>query len=171
MFKNVSVIGDGAMGTVLSGLLCEKDIPVRMWGYDSEYLAEMEKMGQVSVATEDGSAGYHGLLPGLLAHTLEAHQPGEAVFLNCGPEILLKKLDQIEKIYAAPSHIFHLVERMTKCGIGICGSCALPNGERLCVDGPWFEALRFSPGAYRRSSAGSKIAFDLHSTLPTGGNG
>ena len=43
MFKNVSIIGDGGMGTVLGMLLCEKNIPVRIWGYDREQLAQIEK--------------------------------------------------------------------------------------------------------------------------------
>ena len=43
MFKHVSIIGDGGMGSVLSILLCEKGIAVRMWGYDREQLAEIEQ--------------------------------------------------------------------------------------------------------------------------------
>jgi glycerol-3-phosphate dehydrogenase (NAD(P)+) len=43
MFKNVSIIGDGGMGTVLGMLLCEKNIPVRIWGYDPKQLAQIEK--------------------------------------------------------------------------------------------------------------------------------
>ena len=42
MFKNISIIGDGAMGTVLAMLLCEKNIPTRMWGYDREQLKQIE---------------------------------------------------------------------------------------------------------------------------------
>jgi glycerol-3-phosphate dehydrogenase (NAD(P)+) len=42
MFKNVSIIGDGAMATVTAMLLCEKNIPTRMWGYDREQLKEIE---------------------------------------------------------------------------------------------------------------------------------
>jgi glycerol-3-phosphate dehydrogenase (NAD(P)+) len=41
MFSNVSIIGDGAMATVLAMLLCEKKIPVRMWSYDAEQLIEI----------------------------------------------------------------------------------------------------------------------------------
>lgn len=44
MFKNISIIGDGAMGTVLAMLLCEKGIPVRMWGHDKEQLKEIERL-------------------------------------------------------------------------------------------------------------------------------
>jgi glycerol-3-phosphate dehydrogenase (NAD(P)+) len=50
MFKNISIIGDGGMGTVLAMLLCEKQdslntqqvTNVRMWGYDSRQLKEIE---------------------------------------------------------------------------------------------------------------------------------
>jgi glycerol-3-phosphate dehydrogenase (NAD(P)+) len=41
MFKNISIIGDGGMGTVLAMLLAEKNIPVRIWGYDTKQLQEM----------------------------------------------------------------------------------------------------------------------------------
>jgi glycerol-3-phosphate dehydrogenase (NAD(P)+) len=43
MFENISIIGDGAMGTVLAVLLCEKNIPTRMWGYDREQLEQIEQ--------------------------------------------------------------------------------------------------------------------------------
>jgi glycerol-3-phosphate dehydrogenase (NAD(P)+) len=58
MFENISIIGDGAMGTVLAVLLCEKQdssaapqndmgkgriTSVRMWGYDAEQLKQIEK--------------------------------------------------------------------------------------------------------------------------------
>ncbi len=50
-YKNVSIIGDGGMATVLAMLLCEKRDSsalrkrneIRMWGYDSGQLAEIEK--------------------------------------------------------------------------------------------------------------------------------
>jgi glycerol-3-phosphate dehydrogenase (NAD(P)+) len=40
MFKNISIIGDGGMGTVLGMLLCEKGIAARIWGYDRQQLEE-----------------------------------------------------------------------------------------------------------------------------------
>ncbi len=46
MFKNISIIGDGAMGTVLAILLCEKKLSVRMWGYDAEQLAQIQSAGE-----------------------------------------------------------------------------------------------------------------------------
>ena len=44
-YENISIIGDGAMGTVLAMLLCEKSESsheIRMWGYDSEQLRQMQ---------------------------------------------------------------------------------------------------------------------------------
>ena len=42
MFKNVAIIGDGGMGTVLGMLLCDKGIAARIWGYDRRQLAQIE---------------------------------------------------------------------------------------------------------------------------------
>ncbi len=42
MFKSISIIGDGGMGTVLAMLLCEKKLRVRIWGYDTEQLKQIE---------------------------------------------------------------------------------------------------------------------------------
>lgn len=41
MFKSISIIGDGGMGTVLGILLCEKGLAARIWGYDREQLAQI----------------------------------------------------------------------------------------------------------------------------------
>jgi len=41
MFKDIAIIGDGGMGTVLGMMLCEKSIPVRIWGYDRRQLEQI----------------------------------------------------------------------------------------------------------------------------------
>ncbi len=46
MFKRIAIIGDGAMGTVLAMLLCEKGLDVHMWGHDSEQLRQIERNGE-----------------------------------------------------------------------------------------------------------------------------
>ena len=43
MFKNISIIGDGGMGTVLGLLLCEKGMTARIWGHDREQLSQIER--------------------------------------------------------------------------------------------------------------------------------
>ena len=39
MIQNITIVGDGAMGTVCSMLLCAKGLSVRMWGYDAAQLS------------------------------------------------------------------------------------------------------------------------------------
>jgi len=41
--KNISIIGDGAMGSVCAMMLCQKHYAVRMWGYDAKQLGEIQK--------------------------------------------------------------------------------------------------------------------------------
>ena len=41
MFKNIAIIGDGGMGTVLGMLLVNKGIAARIWGYDRRQLEEI----------------------------------------------------------------------------------------------------------------------------------
>ncbi len=46
MLKNISIIGDGGMGTVLGMLLCEKNLHVKMWGYDEKQLMQIAAAGE-----------------------------------------------------------------------------------------------------------------------------
>ena len=41
MIQNVTIVGDGAMGTVCGMLLCAKGLSVRLWGHDAGQLAQM----------------------------------------------------------------------------------------------------------------------------------
>ncbi|MFC1586366.1 dihydroorotate dehydrogenase electron transfer subunit, partial [Fibrobacterota bacterium] len=121
------------------------------------YLEKFEKMGEVLVSTDDGSKGFHGFVPDLLESYLEEINPAGISFFNCGPEAAMKKADEIEARHVSGKDIYHLVERMTCCGVGICGKCSTPNGKRACVDGPVFNALEFKPGIYTRDKTGNKV--------------
>ena len=70
----------------------------------------------------------------------------------------MKKADEIERNYIDPLQIYHLIERYTSCGVGICNKCSTPKGHRACVDGPVFDAIEFKPGEYTRDKTGQKIA-------------
>ncbi len=125
---------------------------------DLTYLEELKTMGEVAVATDDGSMGFEGFVSDLLAQVLEREGADGALFFNCGPEVAMKAVDAVARRYAPPEDIHHLVERVTSCGIGICGKCTVPSGERICVDGPVFTAADFQPGLYTRDKTGKKVA-------------
>jgi dihydroorotate dehydrogenase (NAD+) catalytic subunit len=105
---------------------------------------ECEKIATVHVATDDGSAGYHGLVTELLRERLAGMEPTELdklVFYNCGPEPMVHAAVAVEREFCRDDQVFSAIDYMTKCGVGICGACATPDGRRLCVDGPFLTGL------------------------------
>jgi len=89
---------------------------------------------QVIVVTEDGSYGQKGLVTDALEKILDKNT-FDAVY-TCGPEKMMHKVVQIAS--SKKIHVEASIERMMKCGIGICGSCCF--GEVMaCKDGTVFE--------------------------------
>ncbi len=123
------------------------------------YRDSFEEMGPTQVSTDDGSAGFRGYIAGLVEQALEEEPLENPVFLNCGPEPAMEALDEVERRYAPPEDIFHVVERYTSCGIGICGKCSVDSGERTCVDGPVLSAAHFTPGGAHRDLTGKKVRY------------
>jgi NAD(P)H-flavin reductase len=118
------------------------------------------ELGEVSVSTDDGSAGHHGYISELVEKALAEENPENPIFFNCGPELAMKALEAVERKYAPPEDIYHVVERYTSCGIGICGKCSICSGERTCVDGPVYSAAEFTPGEPHRDLTGKKVGWD-----------
>ena len=89
-------------------------------------LPEFARYGIESlVATDDGSAGYHGFVTDCLAEWLNQSDLStkDMVIYACGPEQMLARLAEIAKnknIYCQLS-----MERRMACGIGLCQSCAV----------------------------------------------
>jgi len=107
------------------------------------FLNECRDIAQVHVATDDGSAGYHGVVTELLRQRLEEMTAAERdtlVFYNCGPAPMVHAAIAVQREYCKPQQIFSAIDYLTKCGVGICGACAAPDGRRLCVDGPFLQA-------------------------------
>jgi dihydroorotate dehydrogenase electron transfer subunit len=113
-------------------------------------LPEFAKYGIESlVATDDGSAGYQGLVTDYLIEWLEESDtpPDDIMICACGPEAMLAAVAHI----AAKKNIDCQVsmERRMACGIGLCQSCAVEcrvsgSNETIykmcCQDGPVFDA-------------------------------
>jgi dihydroorotate dehydrogenase electron transfer subunit len=113
-------------------------------------LAEFARYGiKSSVATDDGSAGYHGLVTDCLLQWLGQRKPAykDTVIYACGPEAMLAKVAQIAADRKIDCQLS--MERMMACGIGVCQSCAVEckaagSSETVyklcCKDGPVFDA-------------------------------
>jgi dihydroorotate dehydrogenase subfamily 1 len=104
------------------------------------FLDECEQIAEVHVATDDGSAGYHGVVTELLRNRLQEMSQQERdklVFYNCGPEPMVHAAIAVQREFCRAEQIHSAIDYLTKCGVGICGACAAPDGQRLCVDGPF----------------------------------
>jgi len=107
----------------------------------------------VIICTDDGSYGKKGFVTDVVEKLVdESHF--DAVY-TCGPEKMMYKTVQ----FAHSKEIFvqASLERMMKCGVGICGSCCV--GEDLaCKDGTIFDGVHLSKnkefGFSHRNKAG-----------------
>lgn len=104
------------------------------------FLQECQQIAEVHVATDDGSAGYHGVVTELLRQRLlemTADERDKLVFYNCGPQPMVHAAIAVQREFCRDEQIFSSIDYLTKCGVGLCGACAAPDGRRLCVDGPF----------------------------------
>lgn len=88
------------------------------------------------ISTEDGSEGYKGFPTGLMEDLLAKNKYDSIA--TCGPELMMVKVLEIAKRYNIPAQAS--LERYMKCAVGVCGTCVLSNGLRVCKDGPVFDA-------------------------------
>ncbi len=90
---------------------------------------------RLSIATDDGSMGFHGLVTELMNETLQKKTFDQ--IYACGPELMLKTAFNIAESQNIAFQVS--LERYMKCGIGLCGSCCI-DGHIVCKDGPIFDS-------------------------------
>lgn len=96
------------------------------------YYSEFEKLGKVTVTTDDGSFGFKG---NAIEYLSQYNTEFDTLY-SCGPEILLKKLE--EKYIGRDGYLSY--EARMACGVGLCHGCV--KGEKhycVCTDGPVFK--------------------------------
>jgi dihydroorotate dehydrogenase electron transfer subunit len=96
------------------------------------------------VATDDGSAGHHGLVTDLLVEELDA-DPAATVYA-CGPPPMLEAVRALCVERAVQAQL--ALEAGMACGFGACFGCVVPTRDggyvRLCVDGPVLDAAQLA---------------------------
>jgi len=117
----------------------------------------IEKAGaELHIVTDDGSAG-EKTYPNLYLEKLLEKKKYDQI-MCCGPEIMMKSVLDLVVKRKIPSQFS--LERYMKCGLGICGSCAMDSsGELVCRDGPVFDSEKLVEsefGKYKRDASGSK---------------
>ena len=103
--------------------------------------------------TEDGSYGEKGYVTDVLEKLLEENTY-DAIY-TCGPELMMYKVVKLANetgIFVQAS-----LERMMKCGVGICGSCCV-NEDLVCRDGTVFDGQYLAKnsefGHFQRTKSG-----------------
>jgi dihydroorotate dehydrogenase electron transfer subunit len=117
---------------------------------DEPHAHGAELIAGAEVATDDGSAGHHGLVTDLLRAELAAD--AHTVVYACGPPPMLEAVRAMCAELEVPAQL--ALESGMACGFGACFGCVVPtrNGYiRLCVDGPVVDAAELetalTPGA------------------------
>lgn len=110
---------------------------------------------EVFITTDDGSRGREGTVMVEVEEVINKRRFG--CVYACGPEKMMAAVAKLCKEQEVPCQVS--VERYMKCGVGVCGSCAI-GGKLACIDGPVFtgeEALAFKEfGKVRRDASGKK---------------
>ncbi|MBL7074824.1 dihydroorotate dehydrogenase electron transfer subunit [candidate division KSB1 bacterium] len=118
---------------------------------DELYLPDqLTKDVTLSLATEDGSRGFKGLITQLVEKKLRDQKEllgGKWQFFGCGPRAMLARLKELALTYKFSCQVS--VETQLGCGMGVCQGCAVPAAPRdetsspkyhlVCQDGPVFD--------------------------------
>lgn len=122
---------------------------------------------ELHIVTEDGSKGEKGLI----TQPLRRYYEGAKARLNpetksklycCGPEKMEYNVAKVSKDFIDSDDMNFSLERLMRCGIGLCGSCVCGD-VRICVNGPVFTYLQLENnpdfGFYKRDRCGRKEFF------------
>ena len=103
--------------------------------------------------TEDGTAGLQCLVTEPLANLLDKEHFD--MIYTCGPEVMVKRIFELTEQRKLPLEAS--LERLMRCGIGLCGSCVIGK-YRVCRDGPVFTAAQLRE--VKDELGISKLGFD-----------
>ena len=104
------------------------------------YTEEMSKVGNVHIATDDGSEGYHGMVTGLIKKLVEGEGRKYDECVCIGPMIMMKFVCLTTKAWDLQTTVS--LNALMVDGTGMCGACRVSvDGKTLftCVDGPEFD--------------------------------
>lgn len=118
----------------------------------------LKNSGELIVTTDDGSSGQRGFASDAAVAIL--NDRSYDVVYTCGPEKMMVQV--FEAADRKGIEVQASLERLIKCGIGLCGSCAI-GGLRVCIDGPVFGSKHLRQlseefGKWKLNASGQRIA-------------
>ncbi len=107
---------------------------------------------QISIATDDGTAGHPGFVTDLLEDHLDGDKKGTPSVFACGPTPMLKKVAAMTQSRGVPCQVS--LESFMACGVGACQGCAVQAASaqeqayfHVCEDGPVFHSESLTWGS------------------------
>ena len=104
------------------------------------YIDEMKKVGNVHIATDDGTEGYKGMVTGLMKELVETEGRKYDECVCIGPMIMMKFVCLTTKPWNLQTTVS--LNALMVDGTGMCGACRVSVGGKTlftCVDGPEFD--------------------------------
>ena len=104
------------------------------------YTDMMREVGNVYIATDDGTEGYKGMVTGLMKELVEVEQHKYDECVCIGPMIMMKFVCLTTKPWALQTTVS--LNALMVDGTGMCGACRVSVGGKTlftCVDGPEFD--------------------------------
>lgn len=133
---NPCVVGGSVGIASLAMLIGRLNKPIIIQGArTASELLYRERLKNMILCTDDGSVGVKGYPTDLLDALFQRHKFD--IIYTCGPEAMMFKVWEFcrkKGILCEAS-----LDRYIKCAIGVCGQCDC-DGQRVCVDGPVFDA-------------------------------
>ena len=104
------------------------------------YVDKMEAVGNVHIATDDGTVGYKGMVTGLMTELIEKEGRTYDECVCIGPMIMMKFVCLATKNWNLQTTVS--LNALMVDGTGMCGACRVSVGGKTlftCVDGPEFD--------------------------------
>ena len=116
-----------------------------------------QEKNKLITTTNDGTYGIQGFVTEPLT-TLLGQEKFDAIY-TCGPEVMVKKIFELTQKHKQPLEAS--LERLMRCGIGLCGSCVIGK-YRVCKDGTIFNEVQLNElkkelGTTKLDLSGNKI--------------
>ena len=141
--RRICIIGGGIGVAPVAGFA--ETLPPQSYDFyasfkSGSYGLEHIKPNKLTITTDDGSVGVHGMLP--VALTEQALRDGNyAAVYACGPTPMLAYIKKVSEACNIPC--FLSMEAHMACGVGVCLGCTIQTSEgkkRCCKEGPVFDS-------------------------------
>lgn len=148
-YSGIAVVGGGIGIFPLLFVLNESKADMKRCylGFRSKDFVVLEEEFKMAshdmyISTDDGSAGYNGLVTDMLARDIESNTLD--MLYACGPTPMIKQVIKLADEYGIPCQIS--MEQRMGCGIGACLVCACKTKygdeweySHICKDGPVYK--------------------------------